>query len=160
VRKNLMKSRMPRVLRIVALLLPVVAGAQTLEELGALAPEERRAYWQGLSEDEREAKVAEWRAGLETMTPEQKESMRAMLMARREELRARWDEMSSEEREALRARMRERAEKMSPEEREAMRDLMRDHRESLTPEERKALREKRRERAPKPSEPTEQPTVE
>jgi hypothetical protein len=154
-----MKSRMPRVLCIVASLLPVIAGAQSLEELGALAPEERRAYWQSLSEDEREAKVAEWRAGLESMSPGQKEALRTMLMARREELRARWDEMSSEEREALRARMRERAEKMTPEEREAMRDLMREHREALTPEERKALRQKRRERAPEPSQPTEQPTT-
>jgi Spy/CpxP family protein refolding chaperone len=127
-----------------------MAGAQTLEELGSLGPQERRAYWQGLSDDEREAKVAEWRAKLDSMSPEQKDAMREMLVARREELRDLWDEMSPEEREALRARMRERAEKMSPEEREAMRDLMREHRESLTPEERKALREKRRERAPEP----------
>jgi Spy/CpxP family protein refolding chaperone len=145
-----MKRRMPHALCVLVLSLPFMAGAQTLEELGALDPEERRAFWQGLSEEEREAKVAEWRAKLDSMSPEQKDAMREMLAARREELRARWDEMSPEEREALRARMRERAEKMSPEEREAMRDLMREHREALTPEERKALREKRRQRAPEP----------
>lgn len=150
-----MKMQLPRALYVIALSLPAMTSAQTLEELGSLGPEERRAYWQSLSEDEREAKVAEWRAGLDAMSPEQKDAMRAMLMARREELRARWDEMSEEEREATRARMRERAEKMSPEEREAMRELMQEHRKSMTPEERKAMREKRRERSPEPPESTE-----
>jgi len=103
------------------LLLPVAAAAQSLSELQDLSPEDRRAYMDAMSPEEREAKRAELKTERDAMTPEQREAMRA-------ERRAQWDSLSDEEREARReqmrgrrAEMKERYESMSPEEREAAR---------------------------------------
>lgn len=65
--------------------------------------EERRAAWENLSEEEKQAKREEWRA-------------------KREQRRAEWEAMTPEEREAKRAEMRQRLESMTPEQREAMKE--------------------------------------
>ena len=63
--------------------------------------EERRAEWENLSDEEKQAK---------------REELRAL----REQKRAEWESMSPEEREAKRAEMRERWESMTPEQRDAI----------------------------------------
>jgi Spy/CpxP family protein refolding chaperone len=64
--------------------------------------EERRAAWENLSEEEKQAK-------------------REQMRARRDQRRAEWEAMTPEEREAKRAERRRRMESMTPEQREAMR---------------------------------------
>ncbi len=71
------------------------------EKRHEMTREERRAAWEGLSEEEKQAK-------------------REQMRAKREQRRAEWEAMTPEEREAKRAEMRRRMEAMTPEEREAM----------------------------------------
>ncbi len=63
--------------------------------------EERRAAWEGLSEEEKQAK-------------------REQMRAKRDQRRAEWDALTPEERELKRAEMRQKWEAMTPEQREAM----------------------------------------
>ena len=63
--------------------------------------EERRAAWEGLSEEEKQAK-------------------RDQMRAKREQRRDEWKAMTPEQRDAKRAEMREIMEAMTPEEREAV----------------------------------------
>jgi len=74
----------------------------TPEQRPEMTREERRAAWEKLSEEEKQAK-------------------REQMRARREQMRAKWESMTPEEREAKRAEMRKRMESMTPEQREAMR---------------------------------------
>lgn len=75
------------------LLLPVAASGQSVSDIKTLTPEERRAYFESLSEEERQAVREQWRA-------ERK--------AHREQRRAEWEALSEEGREAKRAEFRER----------------------------------------------------
>ena len=103
------------------LLLPVAATAQSLSDLENLSSEDRRAYFEAMSPEEREAKRADLKAERDALTPEQRDAKRA-------ERRSKWDALSDEEREARReqmrgrrAEMKERYDSMSPEQREAAR---------------------------------------
>jgi aminopeptidase N len=111
------------------LALPPGLQAHSLKEFHNLGPEDKRAYLESLSEQERLAKREEWRAERDAMSAEERAAMHAERAARREEMRARWNALSDEEkqarREAMRAHREERRamwESMSPEERAAMRE--------------------------------------
>lgn len=88
-------------------LLPFVAHSDegdegaTAEKRPEMTREERRAAWENLSEEEKQAK-------------------REQRQAKREQRRAEWQALTPEEREAKRAEMRQRMESMTPEQREAM----------------------------------------
>ena len=112
------------------LALPLAAQAQSLSDFHNLTPEEKRDYWDSLSEQERVAKRKQWRAERDAMSDEERAAMHAERMAKREELRAQWNALSDEEQRAKRDAMR-----AQREERRAMWD-------SLSPEERAAIRER------------------
>lgn len=78
------------------------------EKRHEMTREERRAAWEGLSEEEKQAK-------------------REQLRAKREQRRAEWEAMTPEERDAKREERRKRMESMTPEEREAMKQRRRHH---------------------------------
>jgi Spy/CpxP family protein refolding chaperone len=88
-------------------LIPLGASSQDSDE--GVAPdkrpemtnEERRAAWDNLSDEEKQAR-------------------REQVRSRREEMRAKWESMTPEEREAKRAERQKRMESMTPEQREAM----------------------------------------
>lgn len=90
-------------------LLPIAAVSEetdpgaTSDQRSGMTPEQRRAAWESLSEEEKQATREEMRA-------------------RREHRRAEWEAMTPEERDARRAEMREKWESMTPEEREAMKE--------------------------------------
>lgn len=100
--------RLPVLAMLTLATLPVAAHAEQGEDAAAgerrpqMTREERRAAWEALSEEEKQAKREEMRA-------------------RREQMRAEWEAMTPEEREAKRAEIRKRMEAMTPEQREAMR---------------------------------------
>ena len=111
------------------LALPLGLQAQSLSEFHDMSPDEKRAYMDSLSVQEREAEREQWRAERDAMSDEERAAMHAERMARREEMRARWNELSEEEkqarREAMRAHREERRamwESLSPDERAAMRE--------------------------------------
>ncbi len=88
-------------------LLPFVANADE-NKVGAsrenhpeMTREERRAAWDNLSDEEKQAK-------------------REQKRAKRDQMRAEWDAMTPEERDARRAERKKRMESMTPEQREAM----------------------------------------
>jgi hypothetical protein len=117
-------------LAVGALTLPLAIQAQSLTEFHNMSAEEKRAYMDSLSEQERLAKREQWRAERDAMSDEERAAMHAERMARREEYRARWNAMSDEEKQEKREAMR-----AHREERRAMWD-------SLSPEERAAIRER------------------
>jgi hypothetical protein len=111
------------------LALPFAAQAQSLSDFHNLSPEEKRDYWDSLSEQERQAKREQWRAERDAMTDEERAAMHAERMAKREEMRTHWNALSDQEkqarRDAMRAHREERRamwESMSPDERAAMRE--------------------------------------
>ena len=82
-------------------------GASSVEH-GRMTPAERRAAWESLSEEEKQAKREEMRAKRElrraewqAMTPEEREAKRA-------EMRKKWDAMTPEQREAMKQRRKQR----------------------------------------------------
>ncbi len=121
-----------------ALLLPVTGIAQSVSDISELSPEDRRAYMQSMSEDERRAKREEWRAQMQAMPEADRNAMREKMAASRpqrgnrdrEAMRERWESMSDEERAAAKAQRQERKQQH----REAW--------ESMTDEERAAARDK------------------
>ena len=67
--RQLVTSRILTVIGSAAVLaLPVASPAQSLQEFHDLGPEERRAYWESLSEQERQAKREEWRSERDAMS--------------------------------------------------------------------------------------------
>ncbi len=116
------------------LALPFATQAQSLSEFHNLTPEEKRDYWDSLSEQERQAKREQWRAERDAMSDEERAAMHAERMAQRDEMRAGWNALSDEEKQARRDAMR-----AHREERRAMW-------ESMSPEERAAIRERHGER--------------
>ena len=109
------------------LLLPVAASAQSLSDLKEMSPEDRRAAYENMSDEERTAILDQRRAEYDSLSEEEQQTMRKDYAAKREE---RWDSMSEEEREAAR------------EKRQARREENRQRWESLSEEERAAIREK------------------
>ena len=108
------------------LALPLAASAQSIEDLRDMSPQERRAYVEGLSAEEREALRAE------------RDSRRAQRAENRAAMREHWQSMSAEEREAARQQHRERVEQrrqhwesMSDEDKAAARQRFRDHRHNM-----------------------------
>lgn len=94
-----------------SLLLPFVASAQSISEIRAMGPEDRRAYMESLSKDERATKREQWRSEFDALPEEEKQAIREQRMAardrhraREDERRKRWDSMSEEEKAAARAR--------------------------------------------------------
>ena len=71
------------------------------EKRPQMTREERRAAWEGLSEEEKQAK-------------------REQMRGKREQKRAEWEAMTPEERDAKRAEMHRRYEAMTPEQQEAV----------------------------------------
>ena len=95
-----------------ALLPPFAASAQSLDEIRNLSREDRKAYMESMSEDERAAMREKWRAEYENLSDEEKQARRmersANRDARREAMRERWASMSEEERAAAREKRHER----------------------------------------------------
>jgi hypothetical protein len=122
-----------------SLLLPLAASAQSIGEFQDLGPEERRAYMESMSDDERTAMREKWRSEFDNLPEEEKQAMRDKRAERR------GAEGGGRDREA----MRERRESMSEEERTAAREKRRASQEqrrerwdSMSDEERAAAREK------------------
>jgi hypothetical protein len=121
-----------------SLLLPFAASAQSVSDVQALSPEDRRTYMESMSDDERNAMREKWRAEYDQLPEDQKMAMREQRAANRdgsgrdrEAMKQRWDAMSEEERAAAKDRRR------------AQDDKRRQRWESMSEEERAAMREKR-----------------
>lgn len=129
------KRFLTQFLTIAVMLVPLGLQAQSLSDFQNLTPEERRAYWDGMSEQERQAKRDQWHAERQAMSDEER-------AATREQMRARWDSMSEEERQPKREQMRAHRDSMSEEQRRAMREERRSRWEGMSDEERAAARER------------------
>jgi hypothetical protein len=134
--KPMTKRFLTQFLAIAVMLVPLGLQAQSLSDFQNLTPEERRAYWDGMSEQERQAKRDQWHAERQAMSDEERNAMR-------EKMRARRDSMSDEERRAAREQMRVHRDSMSDEQRRAMREERRSRWEGMSDEERAAVRERR-----------------
>ena len=108
-------------------LLPLAASAQSLSDLKEMSPEDRRAAYENLSDEERTAIRDQRRAEYDSMSEEERQAVREKRAGQRDK---RWDSMSEEEREAARQK------------REVRREENRQRWESLSEEERAAIREK------------------
>ena len=113
------------------LLIPFAASAQSMDDIKEMSPEDRRAYVEGLSEEERTALREKRRAEFESLSDEEKQAMREKRAGHRdgrnrEAMRERWESMSEEERAAAKDR-RERWKSMSEEERAAAREKRGQH---------------------------------
>ena len=120
-----------------SLLLPFTASAQSISEIRAMSPEDRRAFMESMSKEERSAKREQWRSEFDALPDEEKEAIRNQRAAQRdgrgrnrdrEAMRERWDSMSDEERAVAKERRlardeerRARWESMSDEEKAAAR---------------------------------------
>jgi len=106
------------------LLLPCVALSQesgeniSSQQRHQMSREERRAAWDNMSAEEKQAKRgkrdtkrAEMRARMQTRTPEQRDAKRD---AKRAEMRARMQSITPEQRDAKRAKMRTRMKTRTP----------------------------------------------
>ena len=120
------------------LLLPITGIAQSVSDLSELSPEDRRAYMQSMSQEERQAKREQWQAEMQGMPEADRKAMHEKMAANRPERgnrdraakRERWESMSDEERAAAKGQRQERKQQ---------------HREawnSMTDEERAAARER------------------
>lgn len=132
------------VISSLSLLLPFVASAQSISEIRAMSPEDRRAYMESMSEDERSAKRQQWRGEFDALPEEEKQAIREQRAERRdgegrnrdrEAMRERWESMSDEERAAAKDRRRardderrERWDSMSEEEKATARARRDEHR--------------------------------
>ena len=126
-----------------SLMLPLAVAAQSFSDMQALSKEDRRAYIESMSEDERTAMRSKWRAEFDALPDEQRAVIREQRAGNRgaegrggkgqrgdrEAMQSRWDSMSEEERAAMTERRRANKEKrradwgaMSEEERAAARE--------------------------------------
>ena len=125
-----MPARIPTTAIAVTLLAGAFAvNAQTPGEWSERSPEDRRAYRESLSDDERASLREQLRAQRDAMSDEERAALREKRRARRDE---HWQTMSADERAAARekmrdARQRRRAawEAMPEAEREAQRERLR-----------------------------------
>ena len=123
-----------------ALLLPVTGYTQSVSDMAELSPDDRRAYMDSMSPDERAAMREKWRSEREGLSDEERMALRERMVANQPEgagkkrkdrhvqRREQWASMSEEERAAKRAahaekkaQRREQWESMSEEERAAKR---------------------------------------
>lgn len=109
---NSVKMLITSILSLMLLPIAVVSeesdqGASS-EQRSEMTPEERRAAWASLSEEEKQAK-------------------REQMRAKREQKRAEWEALTPEQRDAKRAEMREKWESMTPGQREAMKQRRQKH---------------------------------
>ena len=72
------------------LALPPGLQAQSFSEFHDMSPEQKRAYLDSLSEQERRAKHEQWRAERDAMSDEERAAMHAERMARREARASCW----------------------------------------------------------------------
>jgi len=119
------------------------ASAQSVNELMDLSPEDRKAYMESMSDDERAAMREKWRGEMQNMSEEERQAVREKRGAaagqggqrrNKEAMRERWESMSEEERAAAKEKRATRKQ-----ERKARWDAM-------SEEERTAAREKRQQR--------------
>ena len=118
------------------LLLPLAVSAQSLSDLKEMSPEDRRAAYENLSDEQRTVIRDQRRAEHDSMSEEDRQAMREKRSANRdgrdrEANRERWESMSEEERTAAREKHR------------AKKDERRQRWESMSDEERDAARERR-----------------
>ena len=118
------------------LLLPLAVSAQSLSDLKDMSPEDRRAAYENMSDEERTAIRDQRRATYDAMSEEERQAMRKERSAGRDgrdrdARHERWESMSEEERTAAREKHR------------AKKDERRQRWESMSDEERAAAREKR-----------------
>ena len=66
-----------------SLLLPFAALAQSISDVQALSPEDRREYMESMSDDERNAMREKWRAEYEQLPDDQKMAIREQRAANR-----------------------------------------------------------------------------
>lgn len=93
----------------ISLMLPLAASAQTIQDVQAMSPEDRRAYMEAMSDDERAAMREKWRGEFDSMSDEEKQAVREKRRSgHRADRKARWDSMSEEERAAAREKRGER----------------------------------------------------
>jgi len=127
-----------------ALLLPVAGYAQSISEVNAMDPEDRRAYMESMSPQERQQMRNKWREELQSMPEEERKAINKNMAAdrpggkrNREAMRQRWEAMSDEERAAAREKKAQRKQQR------------REKWESMSDEERAAARQKRADRKPR-----------
>ena len=65
-----------------ALLLPVTGYTQSVSDIQDLSPEERRAYMESMSPDERAAMREKWRAELDALPEDERRAMRESMAAK------------------------------------------------------------------------------
>ncbi len=76
---------------------------------------------QGAAPEKRDEMTREQRrAAWENMSEEEKQAIRAKMQSKRDQKRAEWDALTPEEREAKRAEMRKKFDAMTPEQQEAL----------------------------------------
>ncbi len=108
-------------------LLPLAASAQSLSDFKEMSPDDRRAAYENLSDEERTAIRDQRRAQYDSMSEDERQAMREKRAGKRDE---RWDSMSEEEREVARTK------------RQAQKEERRQRWDSMSEEERAAAREK------------------
>jgi hypothetical protein len=133
------------ILSCLSLIAPSAVVAQSLNELQALSPEDRRAYFESMSEDERTAMSGKWRTEFDSLPDEQKQAIRDQRAREfggrsrnrdRAAMQDRWETMSEQERvvarerrQEMKQRRNERWESMSEDERAAAREHFRGQKE-------------------------------
>ena len=60
------------------LALPIALQAQSFSEFHSLSPDEKHAYWDSMSEQERQAKRQQWRAERDAMSDAERAAMHAV----------------------------------------------------------------------------------
>ena len=108
------KFRLLIMMSALTLLVPVTGIAQSVSDISELSPEDRRAYMQSMSQEERQAKREQWRTEMDAMPEADRKAMRAKMAADRpqrgnrdrEAMRERRESMSDEERAAAKANAR------------------------------------------------------
>ncbi len=97
-------------------LLTAPVSAQSVTDLQDMTPEDRRAYLESMSDDERNAMREKWRNEVENMSEEERQAMREKRRAKgeknREHARERWQSMSEEERAVAREKRKEKGKGM------------------------------------------------
>ena len=94
-----------------SLLLPLAVSAQSLSDLKEMSPEDRRAAYESMSDEQRTAIQDQRRAEYDSMPEEERQAMREKRSANRdgsdrEARRERWESMSEEERAGAREKHR------------------------------------------------------
>jgi len=110
------KFRLMIMMSGLALLLPVTGITQSVTDISELSPDDRRAYMQSMSDEERQAKREQWRAEMDAMPEADRKAMRKKMAANRPQrgsgdraaMRERWESMSDEERAAAKVQRKER----------------------------------------------------